>query len=297
MGGEVTEMKIGLVGMGLIGGSLCRALKAYTVHTVLGTTRNPATVRFACSVGAIDGPLEDLSRLDLCIVALPPEATMDFLRSRVGEFRPGAVVMDICGVKAPILACADRLYQEAGIHFIGAHPMAGKEVAGFANSDADLYRGASCILTPTERTHRPSLELVRGMLLEIGFGRVVEASPEEHDAIIAYTSQLAHVVSSAYIKSPTCEKVVGFSAGSFQDMTRVAKLDPEMWATLFLCNKAPLLYEIDQLMENLARFRSALSAENREEVVCQLEKGRILREQVLQRQHQAALDGAAGPAD
>ena len=281
-------MKIGIVGMGLIGGSLCRALKLYTEHTVLGNTRNPATVKFACSVGAIDGPLENLAELDLCIVALPPEATEDFLQNRVEGFRPGTVVMDICGVKSPIVACADRLYYNAGLHFLGAHPMAGKEVSGFANSDADLYRGASCILTPTALTHRPSLEMVRSLLLEIGFGRVVEASPEEHDAIIAYTSQLAHVVSSAYIKSPTCEKVVGFSAGSFQDMTRVAKLDPEMWATLFLCNKEPLLYEIDKLMENLARFRDALSAENREEMVSQLEKGRILREQVLQRQHSAA---------
>ena len=280
-------MRIGIVGMGLIGGSLCRALKAYSRHTVLGTTRNPATVKFACSVGAIDGPLEKFEDLDLCIVALPPEATVEFLRSHVGAFRKGAIVMDICGVKQMVLEHADRLYYDAGVHFIGTHPMAGKEVAGFANSDADLYRGASMILTPTELTDRASMECVAALMREIGFGRIVEATPAEHDANIAYTSQLAHVVSSAYIKSPTCDKVLGFSAGSFQDMTRVAKLDPEMWATLFLCNKEPLLFEIDTLMDNLSHFRAALSAENREEMIAQLRRGRELRERVLLRQHGA----------
>ena len=284
-------MNIGIVGMGLIGGSFCRAMKRYTDHTVLGTTRNPATVKFAGSVGAIDGPLTDFGVLDLCLVALPPEATMDFLRSHVGDFRPGAIVMDICGVKRPIVDCADRLYHEAGVRYLGTHPMAGKEVAGFANSDADLYRGASMILTPTALTDRDAMETVRSLMRQIGFGRVVEADPDEHDAIIAYTSQLAHVVSSAYIKSPTCEKVVGFSAGSFQDMTRVAKLDPEMWATLFLCNQGPLLREIDTLMENLAQFRAVLSAKDREAMVAQLQRGRELREKVLLRQHAAAAPG------
>ncbi len=281
-------MRIGIQGMGLIGGSFCRALKRYTDHTVLGATRNPATVAFARSVGAIDGPVEDLAALDVCIVALPPEATMDFLRSHVRDFRPGAIVLDICGVKAPVVACADALYADAGVRYVGTHPMAGREVAGFANSTADLYRGASMILTPTDRTDRDALETVRQLSLDIGFGRVVEATPEEHDTIIAYTSQLAHVVSSAYIKSPTSEKVLGFSAGSFQDMTRVAKLDPEMWATLFLCNRGPLLREIDTLMENLAQFRTALSAGDRGALVAQLQRGRELREQVLLRQHTTA---------
>ena len=284
-------MNIGIVGMGLIGGSFCRALKQYTDHTVLGATRNPATVKFAVSVGAIDAPLTDYGALDLCIVALPPEATEDFLKRRVGDFRRGAIVMDICGVKRPIVDCADRLYHQAGIRYVGTHPMAGKEVSGFANSDADLYRGASMILTPTDLTDRAALETIRELMKQIGFGRVVEAGPDEHDTIIAYTSQLAHVVSSAYIKSPTCEKVLGFSAGSFQDMTRVAKLDPEMWATLFLCNRGPLLREIDTLMENLAQFRAALSEKNREAMVAQLRRGRELREQVLLRQHAAAAPG------
>ncbi len=278
-------MKIGVVGMGLIGGSFCRAIKAYTEHCVMGVTRNPATVSFALSVGAIDGAVERLAELDVCIVALPPEATISFLEQRVGEFRPGAVVLDVCGVKRIIVDRVDRLYQEAGVRFVGCHPMAGKETAGFANSDADLYQGASFIMTFTERTDRGAMELIRNLMLEIGFRRVVETTPLEHDENIAYTSQLAHVVSSAYVKSPTCEKVLGFSAGSFQDMTRVAKLNPEMWATLFLCNREPLLREIDMLLENLAQFRGSLSRKNRKELVDSLEQGRILREEVLLRQH------------
>jgi len=283
-------MKIGIIGMGLIGGSLCRALKAYTRHTVLGTTRRGETVRFAQSVGAIDAPLDDLGAVDVCVVALPLTPTLECLRRHVGDFRPGAIVLDICGIKTPVVDCADRLYYEAGVHYVGTHPMAGKELAGFANSDADLYKGASLILTPTALTHRPALEAVRALAAEVGFGRVVEATPAEHDARIAYTSQLAHVVSSAYVKSPTCETVLGFSAGSFQDMTRVAKLDPEMWTELFLGNRGPLLHEIDVLMENLARFRAALDEKNREALLEQLRRGRALREAVLQRQHEAAQD-------
>lgn len=282
-------MNIGIVGMGLIGGSLCRALKQYTSHTILGSTRNPATVEFAVSVGAIDGPLTDFSQLDLCIPALPPEATAEFLRDHVGDFSPGCIVLDICGVKQMIVDCADRLYRDAGLRFVGGHPMAGKETAGFANSDADLYKGASFILTPTDLTDAAALRTVRELLYQIGFGRVIEATAQAHDRNIAYTSQLAHVVSSAYVKSPTIEQVLGFSAGSFQDMTRVAKLDPQMWATLFLCNQEPLLAEIDTLVENLNQFRASLCAKDREAMVAQLDRGRQLREQVLLRQHQAKL--------
>lgn len=277
-------MKIGVVGLGLIGGSFCRALKAYTNHQVLGATRNPATVAFAMSVDAIDGPVERLDGLDLCLVALPPEETASFLEERVNRFRRGAVVIDICGVKRMIVDRVDRLYHDAGVRFLGCHPMAGKENAGFANSDANLYRGASFIMTPTALTDPSAPPLVENLMREIGFARVVEASPAVHDRIIAYTSQLAHVVSSAYIKSPTSGEILGFSAGSFQDMTRVAKLDPELWTTLFLHNREPLLNEIDALVDNLTQFRKLLSIKDRDGMLQSLDKGRRLREDVLRRQ-------------
>ncbi len=279
-------MTIAVVGMGLIGGSLCRAFKQYTPHRVLGWTRNQKTVAFARSVEAIDGPLTDLREPDVVFVALPPEATIRYLTEHVGDFRPGTVVADICGVKQPIIDAADRLYHDHGIRYVGTHPMAGKEVAGFANSDVDLYKNASYIITPTALTDPAAVETLKALASAIGFTRIELTDPMRHDTIISYTSQLAHVVSSAYIKSPTAALTLGFTAGSFQDMTRVAKLDPDIWTSLFAMNRGPLLQEINTLLDNLTVFRDALAAEDLSQVHALLQRGRELREEVLLRQHQ-----------
>ena len=279
-------MNIAVVGMGLIGGSICRALKHYTNHRVLGQTRNPKTVEFAISVGAIDAPLTDPKEADVVFVALPPEVTIAYLRDHVEDFKPGTIVADICGVKQPVIDAVDQLYYNKGIRYVGTHPMAGKEVAGFANSDVDLYKNASYIITPTELTDQAAVETLSALATAIGFTRIEITDPENHDRIISYTSQLAHVVSSAYIKSPTAEMTLGFTAGSFQDMTRVAKLDPDMWTVLFALNQEPLLGELNTLIDNLTVFRNALAAEDTEKMRALLEQGRVLREAVLLRQHQ-----------
>ncbi len=279
-------MIIAVEGMGLIGGSLCRAIKQYTPHTVLGHTRNQKTIAFALSVGAIDAPLTDLSLPDLVFVALPPEATIHYLQEHARDWKPGAIVADICGVKQPVIEAADQLYHELGIRYVGTHPMAGKEVAGFANSDVDLYKNASYIITPTALTDPEAVEILKTLALSIGFTRIEITPPQRHDAIISYTSQLAHVVSSAYIKSPTAALTLGFTAGSFQDMTRVAKLDPDMWTSLFSLNRGPLLQEITTLISNLSVFRDALAGGDLDQVRALLEQGRQLREDVLLRQHQ-----------
>ena len=279
-------MTIAVVGMGLIGGSLCRAFKQYTSHTVLGSTRNQKTVAFALSVEAIDAPLTDLTQPDVVFVALPPEATIEYLRRHVGDFRPGTIVADICGVKQPIIDAVDQLYYDHGVRYVGTHPMAGKEVAGFANSDVDLYKNASYIITPTALTDPAAVETLKTLASAIGFTRIEITDPTRHDTIISYTSQLAHVVSSAYIKSPTAALTLGFTAGSFQDMTRVAKLDPDMWTTLFALNQGPLLTEINTLIDNLTVFRNALAAGDLEQMRSLLALGRQLREEVLLRQHQ-----------
>ncbi len=279
-------MIIAVVGMGLIGGSLCRAIKHYTPHTVLGYTRNQKTVAFALSVDAIDGPLTDLSQPDIVLVALPPEITVSYLAAHVTEFKPGAIVADICGVKQPVIDEIDQLYYDHGIRYVGTHPMAGKEVAGFANSDVDLYKNASYIITPTVLTNPEAVKILQELATAIGFTRVEITDPQRHDTIIAYTSQLAHVVSSAYIKSPTADLTLGFTAGSFQDMTRVAKLDPDMWTSLFSMNREPLLEELDILIDNLSVFRRALSENNCAQMRELLDRGRALREAVLLRQHQ-----------
>ena len=279
-------MKIAVVGMGLIGGSLCRAFHHYTPHKVLGTTRNHKTVEFALSVGAIDEELTDLSKPDVTFIALPPQATLDYLTSHVEDFRPGSIVADICGVKAPIVSAVDQLYYDHGIHYVGTHPMAGKETAGFANSEVDMYKNASYIITPTELTDPEARKTLEALARSIGFTRIEVTDPQRHDTIISYTSQLAHVVSSAYIKSPTSALTLGFTAGSFQDMTRVAKLDPDMWTSLFHMNKGPLLREINTLLHNLTVFRDALQEDDLSQVRGLLDQGRLLREEVLLRQHQ-----------
>lgn len=271
-------MTIGIVGMGLIGGSICRALKQFTPYTVLGTTRNRATVEFASSAGVLDGAFDDLSVADITFVALPPEATIDYLRSHVGQFKTGSIVTDICGVKGAVVSAVDRLYHDSNVHYIGGHPMAGKENSGFSNSDADLFSGASFVITPTEYTNPASLELLKDIILKMGFATIAVATPEEHDRNIAFTSQLAHVVSNAYVKSPTIENEFGFSAGSFLDLTRVAKLDEEMWASLFILNRDALLFEIDTLIQSLSKFRDSLSQEDRNSLVTQLRQGRLIKE-------------------
>lgn len=280
-------MKIAVVGMGLIGGSLCRALKQYTPYTVLGTTRNHKTVEFALSMGAIDEEFTDFSQPDVVFVALPPEPTLEYLKAHVADFKPGTIVADICGVKEPIVSAVDQLYHDHGIRFVGTHPMAGKEIAGFASSDADMYKNASYIITTTALTDEDAVKTLSALARAIGFSRVQITDPYRHDTIISYTSQLAHVVSSAYIKSPTSGMTLGFTAGSFQDMTRVAKLDPDMWTALFQMNKGPLIYEMDTLIHNLTVFRDALAAEDEKKMRYLLDQGRMLREEVLLRQLQA----------
>ena len=191
----------------------------------------------------------------------------------------------ICGVKQPIIDAVDQLYHDRGVRYVGTHPMAGKEVAGFANSDVDLYKNASYIITPTALTDPDAVETLRDLAGAIGFTRVEITDPVRHDTIISYTSQLAHVVSSAYIKSPTSALTLGFTAGSYKDMTRVAKLDPDMWTALFSLNRGPLLSEIDTLIANLTEFREALGEDDLEKVRALLDRGRALREEVLLRQH------------
>ena len=279
-------MNIAVVGLGLIGGSICRALKQYTAPKVFGTTRNHKTVEFALSMGAIDEEFTAPSVADVVFVALPPQPTLDYLKEHVGDFKPGTIVADICGVKEPIVSQVDQLYYDSGIRYLGTHPMAGKEIAGFASSDADMYKNASYIITTTKLTDKDAVETLSTIAKAIGFSRIQITDPHRHDVIISYTSQLAHVVSSAYIKSPTSGMTLGFTAGSFQDMTRVAKLDPDMWTALFEMNQGPLVEEMDTLIHNLTVFRDALAGGDTKKMRYLLDQGRMLREEVLLRQLQ-----------
>ncbi|MCM1299343.1 MAG: prephenate dehydrogenase [Firmicutes bacterium] len=273
-------MKIAVIGLGLIGGSLCKSIKKHTFHSVCGIDTDPETIKQALEQDAIDEAIDadGLGEADLSIICLYPRAICDFVRNNADKFKPGSIVIDTCGVKKAVVDCCSPLLEERGVIFVGAHPMAGREFSGFEYSTDTLFDNASFIITPTEKTPSIATNLLSTLAGSIGFGNVVIASPEKHDQIIAYTSQLAHVVSNAYVKSPSVSDFNGFSAGSFMDLTRVAKLNEDMWTDLFMCNKQALLTEIDQILKNITEYRSALAENDSDRLRSLLRDGRILKE-------------------
>ncbi|HNW86175.1 MAG TPA: prephenate dehydrogenase [Candidatus Limiplasma sp.] len=255
-------MEIAVVGLGLIGGSIAKAIQKYTPHTVLGLDTDSQVLYKASLLDAIDAKLteERLAICDWLIIATRPKAAVEFVRAHASQIRKGAIVMDVCGVKRCVCDPLWQLAEQNGFTFIGGHPMAGREVGGFDHASADLFKDASMIVTPPKGVDIALLEKLKKFWCSIGFGGVTVTTPENHDRVIAYTSQLAHIVSSAYIKSPTALDHIGFSAGSYKDLTRVARLDPDMWTELFLENREPLLSELEMLMDRLQAYREALSA-------------------------------------
>ena len=254
------KMNIAVIGLGLIGGSICKALKANTFHHIMGIDTDPETIRKALDQGAIDEEItvDKLGEANLTIVALYPLAIVDFVKENADRFRKGSIVMDICGIKGYIVRNCTPILDERGVIFIGTHPMAGTEHSGFDYSTATLFNKASFIITPSENTPQIAIDLVSTLGACMNFGQVVVATPEQHDTNIAYTSQLAHVVSNAYVKSPSLFRADGFSAGSFLDLTRVAYLNEEMWSSLFMCNKEALLYEVNNIINSLTEYRDAM---------------------------------------
>jgi len=272
-------MNIAIVGLGLIGGSLAKAIQRKKTHTVWGCDRSPYAETQALAEGAIDGVIQgDFSKAELTVIAVFPGAAVDFLRENRGAFRPGSTVVDLCGVKRFVCAEAEELLRDTGVTFIGGHPMAGRECFGYENATAELFDGASMILTPTDSTPKDKLEAVSDFFRWVGFGHIQLTTDARHDEIIAYTSQLAHIVSSAYIKSPTAREYMGFSAGSFKDLTRVAKLNEDMWSELFLHNRDYLCNQIGVIIENLEDFRNALEAVDGGALRDMLREGRELKE-------------------
>lgn len=253
-------MTVGIVGLGLIGGSMAKSIKAKTSHTVLGADINDETMLLARVCGAIDDELtaETLPSCDIVLTALAPRAVLEWAAENAAFISKTAIVTDLCGVKRAVFAPLTELAEKFGFAYIGGHPMAGKERGRFINSTDDLFEGASMILTPGSSADPFVLERLDDLFTDIGFSRTVYATPEEHDRIIAYTSQLAHVTSSAYIKSPAAQRQRGFSAGSFKDMTRVALLDEDMWTELFLDNADNLTEQLDILIHHLTEYSKAL---------------------------------------
>ena len=269
-------MNIGIVGLGLIGGSMAKAVKNRTAHTVFGTDLSGETMALSRMSGAIDAPLteETLPLCDLVLIAIRPGAAVKWVEENAPRIPKNAIVVDLCGVKRDVVRSIAPIAARHGFAYIGGHPMAGKERSGFTAATEDLYVGASMILTPDERTDMRLLETLKHFFLDVGFASLTFSDPEEHDRIIAYTSQLAHIVSSAYVKSPEAQRRRGFSAGSFRDMTRVARLDEDMWTELMLCDADYLVKELNILMDHISAYRDALEHRDAQSLHDLLKAGR-----------------------
>lgn len=273
-------MQIGIIGLGLIGGSMAKAIKEKTSHTVYGYDKNDETMFLAKMTKGIDAALDDekLAACDLIFIAIRPDFAVEWVRKNAGKISRNTIVVDLCGVKRVVTNAIEPIAKEYGFRYIGGHPMAGKEVSGYNNAAAHLFDGASMIMTPNETTDPQTLEILRDLFYEIGFAKLTFSTPEEHDRIIAYTSQLAHVVSNAYIKSPESQEQFGFSAGSFRDLTRVARLDEDMWTVLMLDNVDHLSKQLDILIDNLKEYQDALHGQDAEKLHALLKKGREMKE-------------------
>ena len=270
-------MTVGIVGLGLIGGSIAKSIKAHTSHIVLGKDIKDEAISMAKMTGAIDGTLneQNLPECDIIMIAISPTALVSWAEQNAHLIK--GTLVDLCGVKRNICKKLLSLSDEYGFSYVGGHPMAGKEVSGFANSSATLFSSASMILTPNEKTDIKILDMLKSFFLEIGFENITFSTPDEHDRIIAYTSQLAHITSSAYIKSPFAQKHMGFSAGSYKDMTRVARLDENLWTELFLENRDYLVEELQILVKNLNDYLDVLEKGDKEKLKELLKDGRLLK--------------------
>ena len=278
-------MKIVVVGLGLIGGSYCKAISSYTEHEVYGSDLDEQVIKSAYDLKCIKNRenITDFSIFDMVIVCLHPAPAKKFMSECIGKMKKGAILSDVCGIKGQMVCDITELAAENEVCYVGTHPMAGKEHFGFDFSDGTLFIGANFIVTPIEKTDKNSVLTVEKLALDMGFEHIVEASPFDHDSIIAYTSQLAHVVSGAYVKSPTMQKELGFSAGSFKDMTRTATMNESMWTSLFIENKERLIFEIDELIKHLGEFREAIDNGDNARLQELIRQGRILKEENIKK--------------
>ena len=275
-------MLIGVVGLGLIGGSLAKAIKYNTENSVLGYDIDLNVLLKAKLLGAVDGELTEdkIPECDMIVTGLYPQSTKDFINANDAKFKKGAIVVDTCGVKGYVCEDMWKTAKENGFVFIGAHPMAGLHYSGFEHSQVTLFNNASMVLVPSKDVNINDLEKVKKLFLSIGFTDIQLTTPEKHDKLIAFTSQLAHVVSNAYVKSPTAKEHKGFSAGSYKDLTRVAKLNETMWTELFLENDEYLIKEIDGIIENLQQYSAALKARDEKALRQLLKDGRECKERI-----------------
>lgn len=274
-------MKVGILGLGLIGGSLARAY-ALEGHTVYAIQRNETMLSFAMLAGAVHGKLDEntIPQCDLLLLAIYPDGSASWLERNAHLVSRHALVIDCCGIKKEVCRRCFPLAEQYGFTFIGGHPMAGSQFSGFKYSRADLFEGAPMVLVPPVYDDMQMLDRAKEALKPCNFGFFSVTTAEEHDKMIAFTSQMPHILSNAFIKSPTALKHKGFSAGSYKDLTRVAWLNPQMWAELFLDNGDNVLYELDHYIDSLKAYREAIAAKDMDTLVALLEEGKKRKEEV-----------------
>ena len=266
-------MNIGVVGLGLIGGSLAKSAKKNTKYKVFGYDIDKTVVNSAISEKSIDGELTEksLSTCDYVFIPLYPEAVVDYVEKNAKNFKENAVVIDCAGVKRSVCDACFRIAEENNFSFVGGHPMAGTQFSGFENSKDTMFYNAPFVLTPKENEDILTLANAREVIMALGFGRVSVMTAKKHDKLIAFTSQLAHIVSNAYVKSPSALERKGISAGSYKDLTRVAYLNENMWTELFMENKDNLIFELDYIISELQKYSDAMK-NNDFDTLCQLLK-------------------------
>ena len=274
-------MTAGIVGLGLIGGSFARAYSE-AGWTVLAYDTDRSVLAFAEMSGAVSGELcpGNLASCDLILVAVYPQAAIDYLTDAAPHIGPKPLVIDCCGTTRVVCSACFPLAKRYGFTYLGGHPMAGTHNSGFKYARANLFHGAPMVVVPPVFDDILLLQRVKDLLEPAGFGSFSVTTAEAHDEMIAFTSQMAHLVSNAYIKSPTATRHRGFSAGSYKDMTRVAWLNPQMWAELFLENRDCLLFELDSFQKSLGEYREALEKNDLGTLVRLLDEGRARKEEV-----------------
>ena len=274
-------MTVGILGLGLIGGSLARAY-AIAGHTVFAGEKDESMLSFAMLAGAVHGKLDEntIPKCDLLLLAVYPEASITWLEENAPSVSGDTLVIDCCGVKREICERCFPLATRYGFTFVGGHPMAGSQFSGFKYSRATLFKGAPMVLVPPVFDDMMLLDRVKEALAPCEFGRFSVSTAEEHDKMIAFTSQMPHIVSNAFIKSPTAQNHKGFSAGSYKDMTRVAWLNPQMWAELFLENREFVLEELEFYINSLNAYRQAIEDSDMSTLVDLLEEGKKRKEAV-----------------
>lgn len=274
-------MTVGILGLGLIGGSLARAY-AKADHKVLVCEKDQSMFEFAQLTGAVHGSLDTdtIGTCDLILLAIYSDGSATWLEEHGHLISKDALVIDCCGIKEEVCQRCFPVAEKYGFTFVGGHPMAGSHFSGFKYSRSNLFHGAPMVLVPPRYDDPELLERIKIALSPCRFGSFSVTTASEHDRIIAFTSQMAHLVSNAYIKSPTALTHKGFSAGSYKDMTRVAWLNPQMWAELFLSNRDNMLFELDAYIESLQAYRSAIINNDIAQLTQLLDEGRKRKEEV-----------------